>query len=53
MNGETKHCPLGSMCMACTKLHEDCSHLPFNKYPPHSKDEQWTYVICKEFKRDN
>jgi hypothetical protein len=41
------------MCLACTKLDDDCSHLPFDTYPrgknklDKGTDDQM--VICRQF----
>lgn len=44
------HQPKGSMCMACPKLLDDCSHLPFSTMPAMSKSKGRIIVRCTEFK---
>lgn len=43
------HQPKGSICMACTKLHDNCSHLPFSTMPAMSKSKNRVIVRCTEF----
>lgn len=43
--------PKGGMCKTCSKRHNDCSRLPFNTMPPHTRDGDTVIVICKEYKR--
>ena len=43
------HQPKASMCMTCTKLLDDCSHLPFSTMPAMSKSKGRVIVRCTEF----
>lgn len=47
--------PRGEMCLSCTKLHNNCSHLPFNEYYVIEQYEQdgitFKSTRCKEFSR--
>lgn len=49
------HHPRGEMCLACTKLKDNCSHLPFNTYYVIETYEEgkdtFKSTRCKEFKR--
>lgn len=44
--------PRGSMCMACAKAEDDCSHLAFADMPVIDKYADGTLVVrCTEFVR--
>ena len=43
------HQPKASLCIACTKLHDNCSHLPFSTMPAMSKSKGRVIVRCTEF----
>lgn len=43
------HQPKASICMACTRLHDNCSHLPFSTMPAMSKSKGRIIVRCTEF----
>ncbi|MEE4460766.1 hypothetical protein V2S84_01225 [Azotobacter chroococcum] len=47
------HYPKAGRCRACTKLHDDCSGLPFDKMPVHRRDGADVVVICTEFEQIN
>lgn len=44
--------PKGSMCMACSKRLDNCSHLDFYKMPILYRGESLIIVKCTEFKRN-
>jgi hypothetical protein len=41
--------PKASMCMACTHLHESCTHLPFSAMPAVHTSKGQVIVRCTEF----
>ena len=43
------HQPKASLCMACTRLHDNCTHLPFSTMPAMSKSKGRVIVRCTEF----
>jgi hypothetical protein len=49
----SNHYPKAGRCRGCTKLHADCSALPFDTMPVHRRDGQDVVVICTEFRQTN
>lgn len=44
--------PKGFMCVSCTHVNRDCSHLPFDTYRPIIKHKDGVIEVkCEEFKR--
>lgn len=43
--------PRGEMCMSCTKLRDNCSHLPFNEMKVIGRDPEGFEVKCTSFDR--
>lgn len=43
--------PKGGMCATCLYRGADCSKLPFDKMPVHSRDGDAVIVICKDYRR--
>ncbi|SFY33118.1 hypothetical protein [Azotobacter vinelandii] len=47
------HYPKAGRCRHCTKLHDNCSGLPFETMPVHRRDGSDAVVICTEFDQIN
>ncbi|MFC0667043.1 hypothetical protein ACFSKY_22430 [Azotobacter chroococcum] len=47
------HYPKGGRCRHCTKLHDNCSGLPFETMPVHRHDGADVVVICTEYQQIN
>lgn len=47
------HYPKSGRCRGCTKLHDDCSKLPFDTMPVHRRDGTDAVVICTAFEQIN
>lgn len=47
------HYPKAGRCRHCTRLHEDCSSLPFSTMPVHRRDGSDVVVICTEYRQIN
>lgn len=43
--------PKAGRCRSCAKLHSDCSRLPFNTMPVHSRSADSVVVICTEHQK--
>lgn len=47
INESLSYIPKGGMCATCVNRHSDCSHLPFNDYPPLHKGDTDGVVVVK------